>query len=124
MIRIFQHARNWLPVTLLILFTMGIAATFAGGVHGQTVNEKIGTMEGQLQGLQRGFDSVPEQISALRERMVKVESLTNDNEKKLDMVLGGVWSIVVAVFGILINEIAKRFKLPGSESSLEVRTIK
>lgn len=114
-------ARSTLPAAVLIMVVMYANSPKFGVIHGQTPleatqSEKLGTVEGEIKGIQRAVDSMPEQLAVTRERLIRVESKVDMMQGKVDDLIArldwwtyGLRALLVGVFGNLVNEIYKRW---------------
>lgn len=104
MARTIRRIKVWLPSAMLVLFALFAIPSVLVKVHGQdpTSNaEKIGVLEGRVDGIKRETETMPEQLSAMRDRLVRVEIKADRIESFTSWAIGVLTALLVGVFGNL-----------------------
>lgn len=99
MARVIRRFRIWLPSAVLVLFSLFAVITLAQDPA--TNAEKIGTLEGQMRGVEKSTDSLPEQFSAMRERLIRVEDKTDRIYNYAGWFVTAFTTLIIGVFGQL-----------------------
>lgn len=97
--------RFWLPSAAVILFLLFTIPVFLTSVHGQdpTSNaEKIGRLDGKVDGIEKNIETMPEQLSAMRDRLVRVEIKADRIESFTSWAIAALTALLIGVFGNLI----------------------
>ncbi len=110
-----HNIRRWFPIALFTVYAFGVIVTLS--VRAQEPTALSDHME--IESVRRDLDhlsDLPQQASALRERLVVVESVQKQQGHQLDDISSLEKWVVFGVFSILGTPILQRFKF-GSESS-------
>lgn len=113
------------PVVLVASFTLfliGILVTCGEIVRGQDASsnaEKIGRVEGEISGIQKSVDSMPEQLNIMREKQARFEIQIANLDQKLNYILGLVGSMAAGVAGLFGSELLKWVKGRAGLSSTD-----
>jgi hypothetical protein len=129
--RMIVHAKRWLPICVLLGFFVAVAANWFVG-HAQDIMQNtvhIAELKADMHDMARDVQDLkdlPIQMSALRERMVRVEGGLAQAQKQLDSIdLKGDW-VIGLVGGVLLTQIIRgiKFSSRDTESSDHLPLIK
>lgn len=125
---IHRKLKTWVPICVLVVFSIGVTVSFFYAVHAQDSLQVANAID--IAGLKRQLSDLgdlPVQVSAMRERMAKLEGDVSQAKKQLDGIdAKGDW-LVFGVFGILLTQVIKGIKFPFTskeDTSPEIKLYK